>query len=268
MYKLHGFQDVGAQWLAGRKRALLGDGPRVGKTPQAIVACDLINARSILVVCPGIARENWGREIEAVSLFGRPVAVVLDKDDPIAPDGWTVVSMDGARNDWLHARIMARQWDVLVVDEQQFLANRGAQRTQQVLSAKGFAARAARIWFLTGTPMLNQPDELYVVLRTIGVFRGSFEEFQDRFCEGYHGEYGFVVTAMKNVDELKAMLARVMLRRTYYEMFPDAPRPTWKAVELDPTLTAPEDIAALADLENHPQSGRQVKRALSARCGR
>lgn len=257
------YQDTGARWLASRRRALLGDGPRVGKTRQAIIAADMAGLHSVLVVCPGIAREHWGREFAAVSLMDRPIAVVLDKDDPIEPDGVTILSMDGSRNESLHKRVMAHRWDAIIVDEQQFMNHPETQRTKLVLSSKGFASRAGRIWFLTGTPMLNSPDELWVILATISVYRGPHAEFQDRYCKGYFGDFGFTVTGMKNVDELKAMLDKVMLRRTYYQMFPDAPRPTWQSVQLDPTVTDAADIAALADLENHPRYGRAVTKALT-----
>ena len=46
------YQEEGARWLASKRRALLGDGMRCGKTPQSIVAADLVNAHSILVVFP------------------------------------------------------------------------------------------------------------------------------------------------------------------------------------------------------------------------
>jgi SWI/SNF-related matrix-associated actin-dependent regulator 1 of chromatin subfamily A len=256
---LFDYQNEGATWLAGQRRAILGDGMRVGKTPQAIVAADMIGARSVLVVCPGIAREGWGRAWQQWSFFGRPVAVVMDKDDPIEPNGVTILSLDGSRNDALHARIMAHKWDVLILDEAQYLKEPKSQRTKQVCSAKGFAARAGRIWFLTGTPMLNHPAELWVMLRTIGVTTEAYSDFMDRFCEWFEGDYGPVVKGMKNLPELKHMLAPVMLRRTYHQMFPDVPTPIWHDVELDLAHCWEEELANLRRVEGMERYGRRLE---------
>ncbi len=252
-------QWEGAQWLAGMTRALLADGPRVGKTPQSIVACDLVDAGSVLVVCPGIARDHWAREFGAWSLFGRPVAVVMDASDPIEPHGVTILSMDGSRNEGLHARAMAHRWDVLIIDEAQYLKEPGSQRTQMVCSAEGFAARADRIWFLTGSPVLNHPAELWVMLVTIGVYLGSYVDFLNRYCDWFMGDYGPVVKAVKNAEALRALLAPVMLRRTFYELHPDAPRPMWEQHALDPSHTDPEDWKAFLEVEGDDQIGGRAK---------
>lgn len=249
--------------MTGQKRALLADGMRVGKTPQTIVAADMIGANSILVVCPGIARRNWAREFDRFSLFGRPVAVVETSTDPIQPDGVTILSMDGSRNAELHARVMDHRWDILVVDEAQYLKEPLSQRTKQVLDARGFAARAARIWFLTGTPVLNHPAELWVILVTCGRFAGSYTDFLDRFCVWFQGDYGPIVRAMKNVAALRALLAPIMLRRLWHDVSPDTPRPTWSEVRLDPADVEAHAAETLVALETDDRHGRRLMRLVA-----
>lgn len=256
---LYAYQNEGAAWLASKKRAILADGMRVGKTPQAIVAADIIGARSILVVCPGIARTGWARAWQQWSFFGRPVAVVQDKYDPIEPKGVTIISLDGARARELHAEVMLHKWDVLIVDEAHYLKEPKSQRTKMVCSAKGFASRAGRIWFLTGTPMLNHPAELWVMLRTIGATNLDYLPFMDRFCEWFEGDYGPVVKSMKNAAELKKMLEPVMLRRTFHQMFPGVPLPVWHDVELDPAHCWEEELANLRRVEGAERFGKRLK---------
>jgi len=259
-------QEFGGRWLAGRRRAILGDGMRVGKTPQSIYAADLVGARNVLVVCPAIARDHWAREFDRWSLLGRPVAVVEEASDPIEPSGVTIVSMDGARTAGLFARVMRHRWDLLIVDEPQYLKDPASKRTAMVCSAEGFASRAARIWFLTGTPLLNHPAELWVMLVTVGAFSGTYRDFLDRYCEWFMGDHGPVVKGARNVPELREMLASVMLRRTFYELHPDRPRPTWQTHELDRSLVDPADWQAFLDLENNPPTpaARKLVRALMA----
>lgn len=238
------YQEEGARWLASKKRALLGDGMRCGKTIQSVIAADLIGAKNVLVVCPGLAREVWRRHFEQASFFGRSIAVVMDSNDPIEPDGVTIVSMDGSRNETVHAQVMRHRWDVMILDETHFLKSKDSQRTKQVLSKHGFAAVAERIWFLSGTPMLNGPQDLWVALRTMGATVLDYEAFLNRFCVWFQGDYGPVVKDAKNVEELRALLAPVMLRRTWNEvrhqvMKNPPPDPEWHDVYLDPL---PQDV--------------------------
>ncbi|SFJ68885.1 DEAD/DEAH box helicase [Methylobacterium brachiatum] len=258
--QLKPWQETGARWLAARERALLADGMRVGKTPQTIAAADYAGAESILIVCPGIARENWAREFDRFSIMGRPVAVVHGARDRIEPNGVTILSMDGARNGDLYARVMAHRWDVLTVDEAQYLKNPESQRTRQVLSARGFAAQARRIWFLTGTPMLNHPGELWIILRTCGRFAGSYTEFLDRFTVWFMGDFGPVVRALRDVDGLRALLEPVMLRRMWHEVSPDTPSPVWGEVRLDPGAISAEAKATLAAMEADGALGGRLRR--------
>src|SRR5580704_9638623 len=76
------YQIAGANWLKVRVQALLADEMRVGKTPQAIHACDLVGAQNILVICPASVRVNWGREFERFSPLDRPCQVVMPGETP------------------------------------------------------------------------------------------------------------------------------------------------------------------------------------------
>ena len=55
MLTLRPYQEVGRDFLAARRHALLADEMRVGKTPQAILAAEKVGAQRTLVVCPAIA---------------------------------------------------------------------------------------------------------------------------------------------------------------------------------------------------------------------
>ena len=67
--ELYPYQHVGAEWLAGRSRAILGDTMGLGKSPQAIRAADMAGARRVAIVCPAIARVNWRREFERWTVY-------------------------------------------------------------------------------------------------------------------------------------------------------------------------------------------------------
>lgn len=239
------YQVEGANFLAARRRAHLGDGPRCGKTLQAVLACEKVNAWNILVVCPGMARTVWEKTFAIVAPW-RNCRVVWDAKDPIEPDGVTILSMDGTRNEELHARLTAHKWDVLILDETHFLKDRNSQRTRQVLSKKGLAGQAGYIWFLSGSAVMNGPQDLWVMLRTIGVINDSYEEYLNKYCVWKPGEYGPVVFGTKNVEELKSLLEPVSLRRTWAQVKGEAmkdpvPEAQWNDLPLDWRQYTPEN---------------------------
>lgn len=253
-------QEDGARWLASMRRAMLLDGPRVGKTAQAIGGCDILGAESVLVVCPSLARQNWAREFEACSVLGRPIATVMDARDPIEPHGVTILSMGGARNEQLHARVMEHRWDVLIIDEAHFLKDPKSIRTGQVCSKHGFASRAGHIWFLTGSPMLNSPTEMWVMLRTCGAYKDGLAAFRDEFCIWYEGEHGPVVKAMKNEERLQELMAPYMRRRTWAEISgADYVPPTWNDVMLRREDIEPDDLQQLLTIEAANKIGGRAR---------
>lgn len=65
---------------------------------------------------------------------------------------------------------------------------------------------------LTGTPIMNNPLDLYNVLKWLGAENHSFTEFKNFYCN-LGGFMGSDVVGYKNLDHLKQNLDRVMLRR-------------------------------------------------------
>src|SRR5699024_2216624 len=65
---------------------------------------------------------------------------------------------------------------------------------------------------LTGTPLMNKPEDLYNILKWLEAEKYSFYSFRNRYCEmGGYGRYE--VVGYKNLKELQGKLDSVMLRR-------------------------------------------------------
>jgi len=61
---LYPFQKIGARFLALSSGALLGDQPSLGKTLQALAACDSMGTKRHLVICPKSLIYQWKSEGE------------------------------------------------------------------------------------------------------------------------------------------------------------------------------------------------------------
>lgn len=166
-------------------------------------------------------------------------------DKPIHP-GVTVVSYDLiAANEKLRQWLKSKQWDVLILDEAHYLKERSAKRTKAIygISARvlGIAHGASRVWRLSGTPAPNDVSELYTHLKSAGIYTRGYWDFVFEFCEGFDSNFGFKITGVKNVPQLKALLSQFMLRRKKEQVMSQLPPITFQhvvversQVELDP----------------------------------
>lgn len=211
------YQLTGAAFLAERKQAMLADTMGLGKTAQAIAACDMVGAEKVLVLCPSIAKYNWQREFSRFSFLDRDSQVIEKKADRPAAR-LVIATFDTAADAKMQKALSAVQFDVLILDEAHYLKSRTASRTKAIYGKRcdgkmGIAATCGRVWRLTGTPIPNYPSEFWTHLRSAGVYAGDYHSFERTFCAGYDSDYGFKVTGSRNEDELKKLLEGFMLRR-------------------------------------------------------
>lgn len=236
------FQITAAEWMAAKQSCLLGDEMRVGKTPAAIRACDILGLKNILVICPASVRVNWSREFERFSPLDRSIQVVMPGTSGPRSTGVVVVSYDMAVT---HSETLkAAAWDAVILDEAHYLKERTAKRTKVVYGAnkrtRGIIASAKYVWRLTGTPILNFANELWTHLRSAGLADEDYWSFTFKFCSGFETSYGYQISGNRNIDELKARLAPFMLRRTLAEVMPDLPPVVFE------TITVPRSEACLS----------------------
>lgn len=242
------YQLQGAEWLASKDQALLADYMGLGKSAQVVRACDLVGARKILVLCPASVRANWKREFFRFSPLDREVTVMMPGKFKVPHTGVLVCSYDMAFTQRRH--LMAKPWDVLVLDEAHYLKERTAKRTKAVYGwagQQGLVHHASRTWRLTGTPAPNDASELWTHLVSAGVLKMPYWDFVFQFCAGFNSDFGYKITGHKNVDVLKKYLAEFMLRRTLKDVDMELPRLRYQEVvvprsdvELDPDFL--EDI--------------------------
>ncbi|MBI2240265.1 MAG: DEAD/DEAH box helicase [Magnetospirillum gryphiswaldense] len=255
-------QLSGASFLAERKAALLADDPRVGKTGAAIIACDYVFARKILVVTTSSGRPNWAREFRDWG-FPRRVQVVYSGSERVRADAEVVIVGWGMVYDKrLLPQLQARQWDVLIPDEAHYAKNPDAKRTKALYDT--LAPRALFAWPLTGTPVPNGPNDLHPMLVALAPERllandatgwpdvTAYHAFVRRYCtvkpRWVAGRRIDVVTGGKNLDELRERLDGFWLRRTQQDV--GIGRPIFSLFTVTPGNFGSGPLkAALADID-------------------
>jgi superfamily II DNA or RNA helicase len=178
--RLQPFQRGGVAYLLEARRAFLADEQGLGKTVQALAALEADDAYPAVVVCPASLKLNWRREIEKW-LPHRSVTVLSGTAH--ADVGADIVVLNYEVVHGHRERLALRRPGALVLDEAHFCKNPRAKRTQATRRlADAMPPRALKL-ALSGTPVLNRPDELISQLRIIGRLAdfGSGARFSRRF---------------------------------------------------------------------------------------
>lgn len=291
-FEFLGYQRAGVEYALPRKDCLIADAPGLGKT---IVAIGVFNCdpslTKVLIICPASLKENWRREFDLWKTRDVSVGIAetshkekvqdgLYKNGKpkfktiITPELWPDTDVVVVNYDILDRfpQIKATMWDMLVCDECHALKTPDSGRTLFVLggnkkkrNAQGrweqiwfTAVEAKRRLFLSGTPMMNRPVELWPIIHAFdpsGIGK-SYEKYVERYCaawwDNWRGKHGALdVSGASNQEELGQLIrAKFMIRRRKREVLPDLP-PIWRQVVVLDTpeireLVAREDELAQA----------------------
>lgn len=215
------YQVEGGDFLASRDRACLFDVPGLGKTAQAIRACDKIGAKRIIVVAPAAVREVWHGEFRKFAQIPRRVLKAKSVHD-------LGMWLKGRADVMLLSYELATKWadkiedlyDVLICDEVHYCKNSQSQRTRAILGthcdgASGLGVYAAHAWLMTGTPLANDPIDVWPLLRfTRGTALG-LSPFTARYFKSRMGTFSSSQTPRDEmIPELNQAIRAVSLRRT------------------------------------------------------
>ena len=231
-------QLEGFRFGLSNTRWLLGDEQGLGKTKQAI---DIAVAKKLekgykhcLIVC-GVngLKWNWVNEIathsnEQSHILGQRIkknrvtigsttdkyndAVELESIDAY----FIITNVETLReekiaqklNEWCKSGVIG----MVVVDEVHKCKNPQSQQGKGILKLQPEYRIA-----MTGTPLMNQPLDLYIILKWLGYEKHSFYQFKNYYCEmGGYG--GYQIVGYRHMDGLHAQLNEVMLRRLKSEV--------------------------------------------------
>lgn len=247
------FQKAGIAYAMARESTLIGDEMGLGKTIEAIGVINLDpTIKKVLVICPATLKLNWQREMEA--WLTRPFRIMTVSSG----DGWPNLADVIIINYDILAKyidsIRATSFDLLIVDECHYCKNHKARRTQLVFGHwekepenRIPPIEARRRLYLTGTPILNKPIELWSLVHSLdpqGIGK-SWYAFVKRYCGLIEGEYGKDVSGATNLEELQERLqAALMIRRLKADVLTELPAKRRQIVELEPDAIEREAVAA------------------------
>lgn len=229
------FQRAGIQYMLASKRCVLADEMGLGKTIQFIGVLNALQARlNVLVICPASLKLNWARELSRWLVDpSADVKIATAQHLPslenlFAGNNVLIINYEALGKQL--ARLQAVNWDVIGVDEAHKMKNLRAKRTQLVHKLD-----APYKFLMTGTPIINRPQELWSLLRYLAPQRYRiFRSFERRYC-WLHDE--------QRLQELQRRLrgGGLLVRRETEEVLTQLPTIRRQLIEMP---AAPEVLAA------------------------
>ncbi len=224
------YQLDGIAFALGAGRAVLADDMGLGKTIQGIGVAELLASVAgigrVLIVCPTSLKAQWCSEIER--FCERDVQLVMGSANEryVQYDNgcfFTVCNYEQVMRDL--QPIEQVKWDLIVLDEGQRIKNWEA-KTSRVI--KSLRSRFALV--LSGTPLENRLDELYSVVQFIDDRRlgPGFRFFHRHRVVDEKGK----IIGYRNLDQLRATLQPVLLRRTRASVLQQLPERNTEIVRI------------------------------------
>lgn len=247
--KLYAFQRIGIDYLLDKKRAILADDMGLGKTYQTLKAIDEADAYPAIVITPASLKKNWS-DIEIPKWLPHKRICVATKDtgffelqwaDIIVTNfeqltdrrkagahetTWTDVTKKNVILSAMAESLKRLEAKAIVIDEAHSIKSAKSSRTRACMELRH---NIPYRFLLTGTPVLNRPQELVQLLRfldKIEEFGGSWH-FLKRYCGLAKGKFGWEAKGSHRAKELHSLLKRsCFIRRLKHEVLDELPSKT------------------------------------------
>lgn len=260
------YQQDGIRFGLEHKRIIIGDEPGLGKTLQSIGIVDTANAYPCLVICPSSLKINWQREF---GKFTDKSALVLDN---AVRTTWSylltmgmhqvaVVNYESLRKYFVwdikggkHFRLkdvvfcpQIRMFKSIIIDESHRVKDPSAQQT---IFTKGLSVGKEWIILLSGTPVVNRPEDLIAqlsIMNRLSEFGGR-AQFMADYCTDPRDKMAEPAVPLSVLS--RQLYETCMIRREKAKVLPQLPDKT--RVDLYVEISnAPEYNLAAADLAEY-----------------
>ena len=260
------YQQDGIRFGLEHRRIIIGDEPGLGKTLQSIGIVDTANAYPCLVICPSSLKINWQREF---GKFTDKSALVLDN---AVRTTWSylltmgmhqvaVVNYESLRKYFVwdikggkHFRLkdvvfcpQIRMFKSIIIDESHRVKE---PSTQQTIFTKGLSVGTEWIILLSGTPVVNRPEDLIAqlsIMNRLSEFGGR-AQFMADYCTDPRDKMAEPAVPLSVLS--RQLYETCMIRREKAKVLPQLPDKT--RVDLYVEISnAPEYNLAAADLAEY-----------------
>lgn len=234
--ELYEHQKTGAAFLVNKRRAILADEMGVGKSATSVEALNRLQTllkwssdARVLIVCPKVVKSVWKRELVTWGFCKPSDITVVDgtflKRASLIKQKTkcTIIGYEVARMLKHMPSLKEQGWEAFVFDEAHRLKNRKSKtfRAIKQLTAPYRFAQPKPLFLLTGTPILNRPEEIWALLHILfPKVYSSFWKWVAEHCNTMPSRFGRgeEVVGLQDVERTKKSLEHLYIRRTKEEV--------------------------------------------------
>lgn len=267
--QIYPYQQDGVNFLASRERCGLHDVMGLGKTAQMIRAADAIQAQRGIVIVPAKLRRNTVAQFHLWATRGYKITEGREIHDFIA---WQkgryhilVTSYEQATKWAASIYASGEPIDFVAMDEAHYVKNSDAHRTQAILGglfdgAGGIINWAEHVWHMSGTPMANDPLDIYTFLKMCRATTLTQPLFIKKFFYSDVSAYGSRQTVKPEAQaELTNLIESHRVRRTLSDVGFQLP-----SIRLDPVIVDGDTRAIVDLLKQHPELSHAIMSAVNS----
>jgi SNF2 family DNA or RNA helicase len=264
---IYQYQSDGVTFLASRERAGLHDEMGLGKTAQVIRAADRIKAQRGIMIVPAKLRRNTVAQFHKWATRGYKITEGREIHDFVA---WQkgryhilVTSYEQATK-WAQSIYMSGEpIDFVAMDEAHYVKNSEAARTQKILGGHydgsgGLVNWAEHVWHVSGTPMANDPLDIFTFLKLCRATTLAQGPFIKKYFYSDVSTWGSRQTVRPEAyNDLMAMIDGNRIRRTLADVGFQLP-----AIRLDPIIVDGDTKPIIDLLKQYPTLSDAIIRAV------
>ena len=242
------YQRYGIQFMIDklyeRGFVINADGVGLGKTIMSILTIAYMveheRLDKVLILCKKSIKRQWIKEIQKFSYLDESFEMFsvegtkkqrekIYQQFKKEPKGILVMNYQLVPFDLESLKDLGFQ--LVVIDEAHCIK----ARTGKINGAiKKITQKADYVLFLTGTPIMSRPDDLYGIIQLArSDFFPKWKEFEKHYIfKEFNGSYHRVI-GYRHLDELRNLVQSILIQRTEFEVSIDLPETVYHQVDCE-----------------------------------
>jgi len=218
----------------------------VGKTPTTIAMVEDNKYDLVLVVCTNTLMLEWARQIEEWVGKGHCVVAKGNSYTRMGPiirslknreKRYKIINYEMFRSEAHYEMLSMIPFQCVIFDEIHKLRNPKTKNVKAIwkyLNDK----KKAKVIGLTGSPIMNYPNDLYALLAVVypdkySRDQKSWKNFMYKYCLFSIGKHGSYVYGTQHLDKLRKEIDPLIIERKKKDVLPFLPDKYYQRVELE-----------------------------------
>lgn len=208
------YQLEGITYMINHGNCINGCEMGTGKTAQSLLCVEVLDLFPCLIICPSSVKSSWFKEWKRWNP-NRTIHIIDSKDSENTD--WkadvTVINYDylykrGKSKEEVqlrYTRSLSKKWGAVILDEVHLCKNQKSLRSKAVMK---IVQKANKVYALSGTVIMNRPQELINILNIIGRFNifPNLQYYLYRYCNARMTRFGLDSTGASYTLELNEII--------------------------------------------------------------